>query len=99
LGGVGPYCITTGPFVFNPSEDWRLGGLIIERERIDWVSSGTEWKAGFSADIDSSGYGSSLVQWIAFEHEQAGSTPLIAAMRAFVASKFGDEVPDVELPK
>ena len=29
-----------------------------------------------------------------YEHNQFGETPLIAAMRCYVASKFGDEVPD-----
>lgn len=84
---------------WRPSGNWRQGGPIIERERVDWISVGTEWKAGFNAELDSSGYGSSLVQWIAFEHEQLGSTPLVAAMRAYVAAKFGNEVPDNDPPK
>jgi hypothetical protein len=32
------------------------------------------------------------------ESQGEGPTPLIAAMRAFVASKYGDEVPD-EMPQ
>jgi hypothetical protein len=67
-----------------PATDWGVGGPIIERERIMVTHTPAE----------------NGVLWCATADEYAseaatGPTPLIAAMRAFVASKFGDEV---ELP-
>lgn len=65
---------------YTPSTDWAQGGPIIEREGIavwkPFDKSKGEWKAHYS-----------LTQC-----EQTGPTPLIAAMRCFVASKLGDEV-------
>lgn len=63
------------------SKDWTQGGPIIERERIslippDSVGSFDEWKAFAFGSIDC----------------LTSKQPLVAAMRAFVASKFGDEV-------
>ena len=73
---------------FAPSTSWNVGGPIIERERIA-VMHGTfrgsvvgritykdEWHA--HADDDRA--------------HAYGPTPLVAAMRAYVASKFSDEV-------
>ena len=69
-------------YINSPSTDWAQGGPIIEREGI------------------------MLEQWKTTKHWQAanelvtivinGPTPLIAAMRCYVASKLGDEI---ELPK
>jgi hypothetical protein len=66
------------------STDWAQGGPIIERERIAlrYDSNEQEWQATYP-DEDGWIYG-----W--------GSTPLIAAMRCYVASKLGDEV---EIPE
>lgn len=64
---------------YSPSTDWRQGGPIIERERIELEHDGFAWWARITADED-------------FH----GPTPLIAAMRCFVASKLGDEI---EVPK
>lgn len=67
---------------YRPSADWSWGGPIIERERI-----------GLDAY--------STVRWNAFHPQRVegtcgvGPSPLVAAMRAYVASKLGDEV---ELP-
>ena len=65
---------------YNPSTDWAQGGAIIERE-------------GISVCPDE------IAPWCAFfDHGTAeyafytGNTPLIAAMRCYVASKLGDEV-------
>lgn len=71
---------------FDPSTNWAVGGPIIERERISTRSD------------DETLYGQPQNQWLA-EHPDLGyavegPTHLIAAMRAYVASKFGDEVPD-----
>lgn len=62
------------------STDWSQGGPIIERERInirDEVSHWASWMWDATRCGDVSYY---------------GPTPLIAAMRCFVASKLGDEV-------
>jgi Protein of unknown function (DUF2591) len=75
---------------YAPSTDWKEGGPIIEREIVELVrgQSGSngpvywEARAGFE---DKPGHA------IAY-----GPTPLIAAMRCFVASKLGDEV---DVPK
>ncbi|KVS52233.1 hypothetical protein WK39_26605 [Burkholderia cepacia] len=64
---------------FWPSRDWRIGGRIIERERISIIERGDHWFA------DARGA------------SEVGSSPLEAAMRAYVASKFGDEVGDGEV--
>jgi len=62
---------------FEPSTDWAQGGLIIERECICLSTNmGVHWWA----KIEETGT----------EFESA--SPLIAAMRAYVASQLGDEV-------
>lgn len=74
---------------FNPSRSWDHGGPIIERERID-ISAPEEWAederwyAGMYQGRDA--------MHSHMAHESRGYTPLIAAMRAFVSSKFGSEV-------
>ena len=66
------------------STDWAQGGPIIERERICPCPSshavGSPWSA-----TDFTGHITHF-----------GPTPLIAAMRCYVASKLGDEI---DLPK
>ena len=61
-----------------PSKYWDQGGPIIEREGIclHRYKDGSEWSATYSAQ----------------DPESFGPTPLIAAMRCYVASKLGDEV-------
>jgi hypothetical protein len=65
---------------FEPSTDWAQGGPIIERE-------------GIAIDFD-------MPAWCASDNANPiacyGPTPLIAAMRCYVATKLGDEV---EIPK
>lgn len=62
---------------FKPySTDWAQGGPIIEREGIDLQCQNDDL---WAADLG-------------LESSVYGSTPLIAAMRCFVASKLGDEV-------
>jgi hypothetical protein len=73
---------------FNPSTDWAQGGPIIEREKIDVLVLRTN-EGGFRA------YHTPTKE--AKTHTYAeGPTPLIAAMRCYVASKLGDTV---ELPQ
>lgn len=65
--------------------DWEFFGPIIERERMDiqcWDFHSMPWKASMWWDDESSSGGI----------EMHGTTPLIAAMRCYVASKMGDEV-------
>ena len=63
--------------VFTPSIDWAQGGPIIEREGIT-VRRYTDalWDASIGR----------------LDYVADGPTPLVAAMRAYVASKLGDEV-------
>ena len=67
------------------STNWSQGGPIIEREQINTRVStvGGEW-VGFTDN----GWG--------VEGWSTGPTPLIAAMRCYVASKLGD---DVDVPE
>ncbi|WP_342705162.1 DUF2591 domain-containing protein [Burkholderia arboris] len=72
---------------YRPSSDWLQGGPIIDRvpfgifERFEG-----KWAAGIYRPQDGP-----RDLCIAY---QTGDTLLIAAMRAYVASKFGEEVPD-----
>lgn len=91
----GQDCMVRTPFTvetlqFNPSHNWSYGGPIIERERINleypregfWVSS--IWIK--HENREKTGYKTFVIQ--------QGATALIAAMRAYVASKFREEVSD-----
>lgn len=69
---------------FRPSRAWSHGGEIIDREKIA-VYPGAPGSDAWFADMPG--------VWPLFKYK--GCTPLIAAMRAYVASKLGDEV---ELP-
>ncbi len=79
------------------STDWAQGGPIIEREQIGFVAEardGAVWKAQFS-------YARRVLRRDPIDLVysyclQRGSTPLIASMRCYVASKIGDEI---DLPK
>ena len=64
---------------FHPSICWAQGGLIIEREGIELNRYAGEWMA-------------TLVTGGVSISEEQGSTQLIAAMRSYVASQFGDEI-------
>jgi len=66
------------------STDWAQGGPIIEREGIEIRKIRTAHEMAWrSVSFDDS-------------IKQYGPTPLIAAMRCYVASKMGD---DIELPE
>lgn len=81
-GGV---CVVDQPdgLPMNPSTDWAHGGPIIERQKIMVTWNADHWISGANDAVDNP---KSRI-W-------SGRTALIAAMRAHVASKFGDEVPD-----
>ncbi len=83
------------------STDWAHGGPIIERENI-WLARYTDNRVHpneaprpvdpeWSACVATSDYDSFVPNRAYY---CAGPTPLIAAMRCFVCSKFGDEVPN-----
>lgn len=73
---------------YAPSTNWAQGGPIIEREWLDI----TPWPNESREDM----------HWHCRQHDTAndcaqyGPTPLIAAMRCYVASKLGDTV---EIPE
>lgn len=71
---------------YSPVTDWAQGGPIIEREQIAILSpmTGDFWDARDGKRMETP-----FIYW-------RGPTPLIAAMRCYVASKLGDtvDVPD-----
>ena len=67
---------------YHPSTNWAQGGPIIEREKLDVFCSGNVW------DASTGDRHPNVIK--------TGTTPLIAAMRCYVASKLGDEV---EIPE
>ena len=77
------FCGRVG-YAWDYSTNWAKGGPIIEREFIDVVycPGDAAWRA--SMDMREK------------THEQYGPTPLIAAMRCYVASKLGDTI---EIPE
>ena len=77
-----------GPIVFRPSTNWSIGGPIVQRERIAIVHEHGTWLAYVDGDL--SGPDGQL-ESLAPGQPGRGPTPLIAAMRAFVASKLGEE--------
>lgn len=72
---------------YSPSTNWSQGGPLIEKEgikiKVHVVENGkiTSWSAGWEWPM------------IKTDIECCGPTPLIAAMRAIVASVYGDTVP------
>ena len=66
------------------STDWAQGGAIIEREKIGVVTSPDDANVWVGSMFEP--------EW---KFNRTGTTPLIAAMRCYVASKLGD---DVEIP-
>ncbi len=93
------------------SSDWSQGGPIIQRERIELCSYSNDGvDTAFRSMGDERGNYSheeeyvisvpEVVVWTAWvkygSYKQDGPTPLIAAMRCFVASRLGDKV---EVPR
>ena len=85
-------CVFVDGDPFMPESFWYQGGPIIEREGISLTS--------YLAEKDPYWIGSVECQYKNFNatayYEEYGPTPLIAAMRCYVASKLGDEcdIPD-----
>lgn len=68
-----------GEYPFRYHQNWNQGGPIIEREKIEFRYDRTgRWANAWIAST--------------LERMLGGPTPLIAAMRCFVASKHGDEI-------
>ena len=75
--GVACICMGGHDVDYTPSTDWAQGGPIIEREGITiWAFDDVACRAQLDTATD----------------PLEGPTPLIAAMRCYVASKLGDEV-------
>ncbi len=73
---------------FKPSTDWAHGGPIIEREELELYKWGID---GWKAHATNYQFLNTPQEQPLF-CEQYGPTPLIAAMRCYVASKLGDTV-------
>ena len=70
-----------GDWIPNYSTEWYHGGAIIECEKISITGTNFAWwecEKGWYAHIG--------------DRYSHGTTPLIAAMRCYVASELGDEV-------
>lgn len=70
----------SGWVTWSPSRLWEDGGPIIERERIASENTGSAWRAAVGEPL--SGYELP-------DEVLEGATPLIAAMRSYVAYKLG----------
>jgi hypothetical protein len=66
---------------FSPSTDWSQAGSIIEREMLL-----------IQPEIGKEGSGNAWSSIALTGFEQFGATPLIAAMRCYVASKMGNQI-------
>ena len=82
---------------YLPSTNWAQGGPIIEREDIA-ISSAPDglWAAYASKGTRLVQHGGQAVEVFNWTYKQQGYSPLIAAMRCYVASKLGD---DVDVPE
>lgn len=96
-GGSGWWRSPEGEVVCGPctgvpyrySEDWGLAGPIIEQKRISVIFD--EWGECWEAYMKPM----SVLVLDCDPGDGEGSTPLIAAMRAIVAAKFGDRVEEL----
>jgi hypothetical protein len=77
-------------YAFQPSTNWAQGGPIIEREGIEfWTYSSHQDEHGNFTSIKDAKHPSRAQHY-------SGPTPLIAAMRCYVAAKLGD---NIEIPE
>lgn len=98
-------CGANRPYSYSPSTNWLVGGPIIEAAAIGWRNAtprpsvgshkglssvdGQPWEAWYCDDGPEGGN-------VVYQHVQTGATMLEACMRAFIASKFGCEVPETQ---
>lgn len=69
-----------GFYPYEPTRSWRQAGPIIEREQISLHRIGDHWEAIKHCE-------GRLIRF-------SEKSPLVAAMRCFVASKLGEVLPD-----
>lgn len=74
---------------YSPSTNWAQGGPIIEREGVSLACRPKDARGLWCAVLGPN-------RFLSPDFEGYGPTPLIAAMRCYVASKLGDEV---DIPK
>jgi hypothetical protein len=94
-GDHGPIRFRVNGEPYAPSEEWKVGGPIIERERIvAWRPDVIKYHVWAAILPESKGLGTYSGYRIDLHYHDGmpGPTLLVAAMRAYVASKFGDEV-------
>ena len=79
------------------STDWAQGGPIIEREQLSveplYTADGLDCWVAFGHNLRYDDHGNYIQ---GSDNRQYGPTPLIAAMRCYVASKLGD---DIDVPE
>jgi hypothetical protein len=82
------------PWTWEPSTNWSYAGPIIEREKLTVAPSDQK------SYVEQEAWTSYRIKTLFTDQGdidyQTGPTPLIAAMRCYVASKLGDEV---EIPE
>jgi Protein of unknown function (DUF2591) len=92
IAGIRRYYVTIDHWAhetdtrYDPSTNWAQGGPIIEREGVN---------ISIQNDDHGNTYSGEARWWAQMDcrvHTSYGPTPLIAAMRCFVASKLGNEV-------
>ena len=81
-----PFIASNKEYTFKPSINWEQGGPIIEREEISLET--------MAHDEYGDGWLATSVRYAVYM--EFAPTPLIAAMRSYVASKMGDEI---EIPE
>lgn len=67
-------------YLYSPSQDWAQGGPIIEQEGVNLNRAEDGWVASLKRKHGNG------------HHVGDAEDPLVAAMRCYVASRFGDEV-------
>jgi hypothetical protein len=76
-------------YIYTPSTNWAQGGPIIEREGLSMRYAPKDARGAWYAVQGPN-------RFLSPDHEGSGPTPLIAAMRCYVASKLGD---NSDIPK
>lgn len=71
---------------YEPSTDWSQGGPLIERFKV-WLSPPVDGCEPFGWDSEIYGEDGATIAY-----QDGCATPLIAAMRAIVADKLGEEI-------
>jgi hypothetical protein len=76
-------------YIYTPSTNWAQGGPIIERMKLNRLT--TNALGGYTASVKVTLTNTDDDAYMVWTHG-SGPTPLIAAMRCYVASKLGDTV-------